>query len=218
MALNTNSPVSIRDQWARQHAIQGVQEDWNHLVQEYIPVPRQSPLLLDGDELPPAPTPPIIKFPFPEDVKIINVGIIGAGAGGLFTALVLDYLNIELAKRAILEGPPCTVIKPCDNSCHKPCHKPGHRPCHGQDYDQCHDQCQDPYHDPCHDPCHKPPVDFPPRKKPRWLRFKYDILEAGKPARLGGRLYTHNFGGPRDTHDYYDVGAMRFPDNPVMAR
>lgn len=50
------------------------------------------------------------------------------------------------------------------------------------------------------------------------LRFDYEILEAAGPDRVGGRLYTHNFSGQRDCHDYYDVGAMRFPDNPVMAR
>ncbi|GAB1319136.1 Amine oxidase domain-containing protein [Madurella fahalii] len=41
-----------------------------------------------------------------------------------------------------------------------------------------------------------------------------EILEAN--SRVGGRVYTHNFS---DTpHDYYDVGAMRFPDIPSMAR
>ncbi|KAJ0152866.1 Uncharacterized protein HZ326_4761 [Fusarium oxysporum f. sp. albedinis] len=49
-------------------------------------------------------------------------------------------------------------------------------------------------------------------------RFEYDIHEAAGPDRVGGRLFTYNFGGQRDTHDYYDVGAMRFPDNPVMKR
>lgn len=35
--------------------------------------------------------------------------------------------------------------------------------------------------------------------------------------RLGGRLYTHYFSEEtEETHDYYDVGAMRFPDIPVM--
>ncbi|OJD38025.1 l-amino acid oxidase [Diplodia corticola] len=44
------------------------------------------------------------------------------------------------------------------------------------------------------------------------LGIPYDILEANE--RIGGRVYTHRFGpGP---HDYYDVGAMRFPDIPIM--
>jgi hypothetical protein len=44
-----------------------------------------------------------------------------------------------------------------------------------------------------------------------------EIFEAAAEKRLGGRLYTYEFpqGGP---HDYYDVGAMRFPDIPIMAR
>lgn len=44
-----------------------------------------------------------------------------------------------------------------------------------------------------------------------------EIFEACPEKRLGGRLYTYQFpqGG---SHDYYDVGAMRFPDVPVMKR
>ncbi len=45
----------------------------------------------------------------------------------------------------------------------------------------------------------------------------YEIVECNKPERLGGRLYTHYFGEETDdSHEYYDVGAMRFPDIPVM--
>ncbi|KAI1174614.1 FAD/NAD(P)-binding domain-containing protein [Nemania sp. FL0916] len=42
----------------------------------------------------------------------------------------------------------------------------------------------------------------------------YDILEAN--SRVGGRLYTHHFS--ENSNDYFDIGAMRFPDIPVMAR
>ena len=44
-----------------------------------------------------------------------------------------------------------------------------------------------------------------------------EIFEAAEEERLGGRLYTYKFphGGP---HDYYDVGAMRFPQIPIMER
>ncbi|KAI4864526.1 hypothetical protein F4820DRAFT_470475 [Hypoxylon rubiginosum] len=42
----------------------------------------------------------------------------------------------------------------------------------------------------------------------------YDIIEAG--SRIGGRVYTHHFS--EEPHDYYDVGAMRFPKIPVMDR
>lgn len=46
--------------------------------------------------------------------------------------------------------------------------------------------------------------------------ISYDILEAAGEERLGGRLYTHEFS--KTPHDYYDVGAMRFPYNDVMKR
>lgn len=42
--------------------------------------------------------------------------------------------------------------------------------------------------------------------------LEYDILEASD--RTGGRLYTHYFSDV--SHDYYDVGAMRFPDIGIM--
>ncbi|XXH01116.1 hypothetical protein Hte_007467 [Hypoxylon texense] len=42
----------------------------------------------------------------------------------------------------------------------------------------------------------------------------YDIIEAG--SRIGGRVYTHHFS--EESHDYYDVGAMRFPKIPAMDR
>ena len=48
------------------------------------------------------------------------------------------------------------------------------------------------------------------------LNFSYDILEAADETRFGGRLYTHRFS--EALHDYYDVGAMRFPDIPIMKR
>ena len=37
--------------------------------------------------------------------------------------------------------------------------------------------------------------------------LKYDLLEASD--RVGGRVYTHYFS--KTSHDYYDIGAMRFP-------
>ncbi|KAI1446140.1 hypothetical protein F5Y02DRAFT_91130 [Annulohypoxylon stygium] len=42
----------------------------------------------------------------------------------------------------------------------------------------------------------------------------YDILEAN--SRVGGRVYTHHFS--KTKHDYYDIGAMRFPKIPIMKR
>jgi len=49
------------------------------------------------------------------------------------------------------------------------------------------------------------------------LGIPYQILEA--QDRVGGRLFTYTF--PNSTgapFNYYDVGAMRFPDIPVMRR
>ncbi|KAA1477078.1 hypothetical protein DENSPDRAFT_828268 [Dentipellis sp. KUC8613] len=57
------------------------------------------------------------------------------------------------------------------------------------------------------------------------LGIEYEILEAND--RIGGRIFTHRFNGeagrhaPRNTperYDYFDVGAMRFPDIPFMSR
>ncbi|KAK5996863.1 Putative bifunctional amine oxidase [Cladobotryum mycophilum] len=42
----------------------------------------------------------------------------------------------------------------------------------------------------------------------------YDILESN--TRVGGRLYTHYFS--EEKHDYYDIGAMRYPKIPTMNR
>jgi len=54
------------------------------------------------------------------------------------------------------------------------------------------------------------------------FNVEYDILEAAPEERVGGRLFTYNFppklDSPPGPHDYYDVGGMRFPQNPVMTR
>ena len=44
--------------------------------------------------------------------------------------------------------------------------------------------------------------------------LEYDILEASD--RVGGRIHTHRFS--EEEHDYYDVGAMRYPDVPTNRR
>jgi len=48
------------------------------------------------------------------------------------------------------------------------------------------------------------------------LGIKYEIME-GSP-RVGGRLYTHNFPTNQGKYQYYDVGAMRYPDTSFMQR
>ena len=52
------------------------------------------------------------------------------------------------------------------------------------------------------------------------LNVTYEILEAANEDRLGGRLYTHYFKDVEKAgdHDYYDVGAMRFPQIKIMKR
>ncbi|KAK1624992.1 hypothetical protein BDP81DRAFT_474713 [Colletotrichum phormii] len=92
----------------------------------------------------------------PEHHGKFKVGIVGGGVAGLFTALLLDWLNKELGKQS------------------------------GEE---------------------------------EYLDIDYDILEAAGEERLGGRLYTYRFSGSDGgVHDYYDVGAMRFPENDVMDR
>ncbi|KXH35196.1 flavin containing amine oxidoreductase [Colletotrichum simmondsii] len=89
----------------------------------------------------------------PQKPGHFNVGIVGAGTAGLFTALAIDWINDTIAKE----------------------------------------------------------------KGPEHLKITYEILEASDEERFGGRLYTHRF-SKDGVHDYYDVGAMRFPDNAVMER
>ncbi|KAL4723242.1 hypothetical protein ACLX1H_009732 [Fusarium chlamydosporum] len=44
--------------------------------------------------------------------------------------------------------------------------------------------------------------------------LEYEILEASD--RVGGRVYTHRFS--EEENDYYDIGAMRYPDIPTNQR
>ncbi|KAF5605672.1 amino-acid oxidase [Fusarium pseudocircinatum] len=155
--LDLNSDLSIRNQWARQHINRAIRQDWNALLDHSDDSSELGslPHIPKKSELPRAPAPQKSSAPHDHDAqepRVMKIGVIGAGAAGLFTGLVLDYLNSELKKGSIP------------------------------------------------------------------LSFEYDIHEAAGPDRVGGRLFTYNFGGQRDTHDYYDVGAMRFPDNPVMKR
>ncbi|KAG8714986.1 hypothetical protein FRC09_017049 [Ceratobasidium sp. 395] len=50
------------------------------------------------------------------------------------------------------------------------------------------------------------------------IGVEVDVLEANK--RIGGRLYTHKFEGDYEASkwDYFDVGAMRFPNTPLMRK
>lgn len=91
--------------------------------------PRRHPTRDDPEPQPPQ-APPNFQF---------KVGIIGAGMAGLYTAMILDSMNIN-----------------------------------------------------------------------------YEILEASH--RAGGRVYTHYFHPVNRPGNYYDVGAMRFPNIPIMHR
>ncbi|MCJ1398153.1 hypothetical protein MMC11_001350 [Xylographa trunciseda] len=140
MSQDHHSPLSVRDQWARYHVNQALIKTYN----KFRPSPGSGPgRPLEGhDELP---EPPRLDFPIspPTDTPP-KICIIGAGAAGLFAALLFDYLNETVAG----------------------------------------------------------------------FKVQYDIFESG--ATVGGRLYTYNFS--ETAHDYYDVGAMRFPDNKIMQR
>jgi hypothetical protein len=179
MSLDKTSKISIRSQWAQQHAIQAVKNELKQFEPHFPP--GCVPGVGAGKGLPPVPPefqPPKLRYPPPELITI-DIGIIGAGVAGLFAAKVLDYLNYQLFIRALeadgYEGP-----KPTPDEFLKK-HVIGDN-------------------------------------LPKMLYFKYKILEAAGEERVGGRLFTYEFGEPRGPHDYYDVGAMRFLDNPVMTR
>ncbi len=48
------------------------------------------------------------------------------------------------------------------------------------------------------------------------LKLNFEILEAS--PRIGGRAFTHRFSETTSFHDYFDVGAMRFPNSKIMKR
>jgi hypothetical protein len=180
MSLDITSNLSIRNQWAQQHAIQAIKDELKHFT-PHFPV-GYVPAIGDHEEaVPSVPSvfqPPKLRYP-PTELIIIDVGIIGAGVAGLFAAKVLDYLNYQLflrARKANGDGEP----------------------------------------NPSPDEFFKDYVDG--GNLPNMLFFKYQILEAAGEERVGGRLFTYNFGEPEAPHDYYEVGAMRFPKNPVMTR
>ena len=134
--------LSIRDRWAQHHVDEALRK-WRERG-TFEPGPAIPPSG-DGHGLPPSSD---IKVPLggqsPGGIPP-KIAIIGAGAAGLFTALLIDYLNANV---------------------------PG-------------------------------------------LNVQYDIFDS--QTQVGGRLYTYNF-GQDSPHLYYDVGAMRFPENKIMAR
>lgn len=175
MSINMESDISIRDQWASEHATRGLKELLNKKLVGG-PGPSQRPFLPD-EPLPPLPShisrPPSGENGCDDDddsssdsastttqsstIEDPKVAIIGAGAAGLFSAMIWDYLNND---KTLQE---------------------------------------------------------------KGFKVSYEIFEAADRDRIGGRIFTYNFKpegtrNPFGQHDYYDVGAMRFPANKVMTR
>ncbi|KAI9695361.1 MAG: hypothetical protein M1836_006481 [Candelina mexicana] len=147
--------LSYRDQYARWRVRKTLAKIYNsspndlHKLKGLLELPRES----TPEHLPLLPEfQPQAKLP-----AEMKVCIVGAGAAGLFTAMIFDYLKEQSQKKVIPN-----------------------------------------------------------------LNISYEIFEAAKKERLGGRLYTYKFPPtdkyPVGPHDYYDVGAMRFPENPIMQR
>ena len=156
----------VRNQWASEHATRGLKELLNAKLTEHSDPSQPAPLPIPPHgPLPDLPS-PLPASPAKDDkggtgfsaaIKNPKVAIIGAGAAGLFTAMILDYLNKH------------------------------------------------------------------PDLKKLGFGVSYEIIEAAGKDRIGGRLFTYNFvpqgtRNPAGPHDYYDVGAMRFPENKVMTR
>ncbi|KAK9422887.1 hypothetical protein SUNI508_04554 [Seiridium unicorne] len=159
---------SYKYEWARYVARRTLDEDLENLkvrieaanVAEGIPIPQlqlgKDASVRDVVRAAQDVTGPGVVPPAQGKFKI---AIVGAGVGGLFTAMIFDWLNKQFENSGSLE-------------------------------------------------------------------IDYDIMEAAEEDRLGGRLYTHYFSelSPEDkssgkiNHDYYDVGAMRFPKNHIMSR
>jgi hypothetical protein len=150
MSLILNSDTSLRDQWAHEHVARGIKKVYDAKIAKGHP---ESKLQWGEESEIPDPLRHFLGVEPAEDrlIEGPKVGIIGAGSAGLFTGMILDYLNKKFQNDGFHVG--------------------------------------------------------------------YDILEAAGSDRVGGRLFTHYFTGqPQGKHDYYDVGAMRFPDNPIMQR
>ena len=135
----SNHQASIRDFAAHLVVDQAIRDslDWAKQAQS-LPTATPGPTII----------PPGIDAPEVKDVRLPKIGIVGAGASGLYAAMILQSLDIQ-----------------------------------------------------------------------------YEILEAND--RIGGRLFTHRFNGQQGVdapvgtparYDYFDVGAMRFPDIPFMKR
>ncbi|KAJ8128013.1 hypothetical protein O1611_g5621 [Lasiodiplodia mahajangana] len=166
MSRDMDLNVFARNQWSSFHSALALKELLNQKIGHSPPFPDPEhpwPIFLErpiylgpGDLLPKFPASYYSRdddFQAPSIIPDAKVAIIGAGAAGLFTAMILDYLRSKV---------------------------PG-------------------------------------------FNVSYDIFEAAGEDRVGGRLFTYQFQPPdtvnsRVPRDYYDVGAMRFPENNIMTR
>ena len=149
MSLSNHSQPSARDLWAQHNVENALRKSYNTFASRL----RLGRPLADHEALPP---PQELHLPTPPSTDTNpTVCIIGAGAAGLFTALLFDYLNKNVPN----------------------------------------------------------------------FNVQYDIFESAESTTafpihgrgVGSRLYTYDF-STTDPHDYYDVGAMRFPENKIMTR
>ena len=93
--LNISKWKDIRNQWALKHAEEAVKNDWDYLVGKgpsispLLPLPSTGFPYLPGDHWLPDPADKLpgdeAKPPEPESDVVLKIGIIGAGAAGLFT-------------------------------------------------------------------------------------------------------------------------------------
>lgn len=156
------SDINYRDQWARWRVRKMLAKAYSLIPNETVGslpegiqglLPDISSDAIDAQKIPDLPEFQPQKT-LPSEIKVC---IVGAGAAGLFTAMIFDWLKVKGKRQELPE-----------------------------------------------------------------LNISYDILEANDEERLGGRLYTYKFpptnGYKPGVHDYYDVGAMRFPENPFMKR
>src|SRR5690606_11531935 len=103
-SIDVEAKLSIRDQWARAHAIKAIKEDWKQFL-HLFPHGTAPSFGSDERDLPSSPFPKVPPpfYPPPKPV-VIDIGIVGAGIAGLFAAKVLDYLNLELCIKALGSG------------------------------------------------------------------------------------------------------------------
>src|SRR6186713_46860 len=95
--------ISIHSQWARIHSAESIRKNFEKLSQGPVDIPAflsdvtRGPRYVHGgvDTLKPPPKLQIPPTRQPKNItsEVPKVAIIGAGAAGLFTGMIFDYLN-----------------------------------------------------------------------------------------------------------------------------